>query len=93
MLSQASYILRSIIIAISVLLLFACGGGGSNGDENSDDGQDNEVQIDTPQNTVAMSGDGQVTVSWNAVTGAESYIIRNCAQLWTPIYCNTHLLK
>ncbi len=56
-----------LLIALLFTLLAACSGG----DENTLTGS----TLATPENLQAVAGDGQVTLSWNAVATAESYSV------------------
>lgn len=72
--TKSQYFIRLILI-LSTLFLSACGGGGSAPGGNNDNNNNNAPTLDYPTNVIATGGDGQVTVSWNAVSGADTYTI------------------
>lgn len=57
--------LFALFSIITALLLTACGGSDS----------DTDPTVSTAQNVQAVPGDGQVTLSWDAVAGAVSYSV------------------
>ena len=70
-----------ISIVTLMLLLVSCGAGGGGGGSDTGGTTDNgETTGDTtapsaPTGVAATAGDGQVSISWNSVSGATSYNI------------------
>jgi hypothetical protein len=67
--------LPPFLLIFSVLVLNACGGGGGSGNGTNQTNDTNPSGLAAPTNVTAFAGDGEVTVSWSAVTGADSYNI------------------
>ncbi|MCK4708921.1 MAG: fibronectin type III domain-containing protein, partial [Gammaproteobacteria bacterium] len=64
--TRLSIQIKHIFLILFALLMTACGGGGSN---------PAPTVVPVPQNLQAVAGDRQVSLSWDAVSGANSYSI------------------
>lgn len=64
-----------LLVSLMTLALVACGGGGGSSSSTTDPGggTTNPTVPTAPTNVVATGGSGQVTLSWNAVSGATGY--------------------
>lgn len=60
-----------LTLLLSTLFLSACGGGGGSAPNSGN----NTSTLEYPSNVSVIEGDTQVTVSWDAVSGADTYSI------------------
>jgi len=58
----------AILLSLIALFLSACGGGESSSDETT-------TPVPTVQNLQAVAGDGQVALSWDVLSGVDSYSV------------------
>jgi hypothetical protein len=65
-------------LLISLTLIVGCGGGGGGGTTTTSGGT--TTAPSAPTGVTAATGDGQVTISWSAVSGATSYNIYMASQ-------------
>ncbi len=66
-------LMRLFLISFVVASLMSCGGGGGNSPEPNSTPQPSVPSA--PQGVASITGDGQVTITWNDVTDATSYNI------------------
>ena len=82
--TQLILLLKRLFIVGFVAALFACGGGGGDGDKAED-------LPPQPQNVSAAAGNNQVTLSWGKVNTATAYDICSASETITqPANCTVH---
>lgn len=63
------------LCSIVLTVLVACGGGGGGGGGSSSGGGGGSSVVTAPTGVGTSAGNGQITISWTAVSGATSYNI------------------
>ena len=72
LIKNLTYLCLVGVVALGLMTIIGTGGGGGGGDSN---GPTATEIPSAPTDATASAGDGQVTISWSAVSGATSYNI------------------